>query len=334
MSKITIEQYCNYLYVSQKNYTITNFADHAEEISHDQINRKLKEVKLSGRAMWERGKEDVIDCEDGFLLFDDTVLNKDHSKEIECVRFQYSGNAGKVIRGIGVVSCIYVNPDLDQYWIIDYRIFDPDRDGLTKMDHVSEMLKNVKYSKKLQFQWVLMDTWYASKDLMMQIDRMGKFFMCPIRSNRLVDESNASAPYKAVKDLQWNEQEQRRGKIVKIKGFPGDYKVNLFRVLSSNTRTDYIVTNNAARYSTAGVQNVFSWRWNIEEFHREVKQLTGIEKCQCRLGRIQRNHIHCAILVWMQMKKTARQAGLTAYNLKDGLMKDYLKFWLKNMVFA
>jgi hypothetical protein len=34
----------------------------------------------------------------------------------------------------------------------------------------------------------------------------------------------------------------------------------------------------------------------IEEFHRELKQLTGVEACQCRKARIQRNHFACALL--------------------------------------
>ncbi|VEP14936.1 hypothetical protein H1P_30012 [Hyella patelloides LEGE 07179] len=32
-------------------------------------------------------------------------------------------------------------------------------------------------------------------------------------------------------------------------------------------------------------------RWKIKEFHRELKQLTKIQSCQCRQARIQRNHI-------------------------------------------
>ena len=35
-------------------------------------------------------------------------------------------------------------------------------------------------------------------------------------------------------------------------------------------------------------------RWKIEQFHRELKQTTGIEKNQCRKARIQCNHIACA----------------------------------------
>ena len=48
------------------------------------------------------------------------------------------------------------------------------------------------------------------------------------------------------------------------------------------------------------MQKVCKVRWQIQEFHRELKQLTGIESCQCRQGRIQRNHIACAILVWLK----------------------------------
>jgi hypothetical protein len=62
------------------------------------------------------------------------------------------------------------------------------------------------------------------------------------------------------------------------------------RVAVSTDRTDYIVTNDLSQNSTDVVQQVCKIRWKIEEFHRELKQLTGIESCQCRKARIQRNH--------------------------------------------
>jgi hypothetical protein len=71
-------------------------------------------------------------------------------------------------------------------------------------------------------------------------------------------------------------------------------------------------------------------RWKIEEFHRETKQLTGIEGCQCRMGRIQRNHIACALLVWSHLKDLAYQSGRTIYRIKHGLLQDYLIQQLKN----
>jgi len=68
------------------------------------------------------------------------VLDKSFGPEIEPTRHQYSGNEKRVIRGVGVVSCVYVNPTTEHFWVIDYRIFDPDTDGFTKIDHVREML--------------------------------------------------------------------------------------------------------------------------------------------------------------------------------------------------
>jgi hypothetical protein len=50
-----------------------------------------------------------------------------------------------VIKGIGVVTCVYVNPEMDQFWLIDYWIYDSDADGKSKLDHVQEMLTNVVY---------------------------------------------------------------------------------------------------------------------------------------------------------------------------------------------
>ena len=39
-----------------------------------------------------------------------------------------------IVKGIGIVNCIYVNPKTLQFWVIDYRIFNPDNDGLSKVD--------------------------------------------------------------------------------------------------------------------------------------------------------------------------------------------------------
>jgi len=58
-----------------------------------------------------------------------------------------------------------------------------------------------------------------------------------------------------------------------------------------------VATNDLSEDSTDVVQQVCGIRWKIEEFHRELKQLTGVEACQCRKARLQRNHIGCAMLV-------------------------------------
>lgn len=68
-------------------------------------------------------------------------------ESIELVRRQYSGAEHRVIRGIGLISCIYVNRITGQFWVIDYRLYEPDGDGKSKLDHVQEMLKGAVYAK-------------------------------------------------------------------------------------------------------------------------------------------------------------------------------------------
>ena len=327
--KFTKLDYCQYLFSSQINYTITNLAEHLENISHDKINNYLKNDKLTPRLLWDNVKNLVEVDEDAYIIFDDSVLDKRYSEEIELVRRQYSGNEHGIVKGIGVVSCIYVNPKTLNFWVIDYRIFNPDSDGLTKVDHVKNMLQNLVYHKLLPFDTVLMDTWYAVNNLMLYIDSLDKIYYCPLKNNRLVDDTFGQEKYKRVELLEWNNEDLECGKIIKIKAFPADKKVKLFRVTISTDRTDYIATNDLSQSLTDVVQKVCKIRWKIEEFHREIKQLTGIESCQCRKARLQRNHIACAMLVWLRLKNLAYQTGQTVYQIKHNLLSNYLIQQLK-----
>jgi hypothetical protein len=327
---VTRLDYCQYLLVSQINYTLTNFADHCEQFSHDAINRYLCGERITPRLVWENVRGQVVLTPRGYVLFDDTVLDKNASFAIELVRRQYSGNAKAVIKGIGVVTCVYVNPALDRFWLIDYRIYDPDGDGKSKLDHVREMLASIVYQKQLPFEAVLMDTWYATRDLMLFIESLQKFYYCPLKDNRQVDDSGGTSPYRRVDSLAWSTEALAHGKTIKIKGFPKDHKVRLFRVEVSTHRTDWVVTNDQTQDATEATQEACGFRWKIEQLHREGKQVTGLERCQCRKARIQRNHIGCAFLVWVRLKELAAQTGRTVYQLKHGLLDDYLIQQLKS----
>ena len=327
---VTRLDYCQYLLVSQINYTLTHFADHCEQFSHDAINRYLCGDRITPRLVWDNVRAQVVPTPQGYVVFDDTVLDKNFAKAIDLVRRQYSGNAKTVIKGIGTVTCVYVNPHLDQFWLIDYRLYDPDGDGKSKLDHVRDMLLNVVYHKQLPFAAVLMDTWYATKALMLLIDSVQKNYYCPLKDNRQVDDSSGAQPYQRVDALTWSPAELAQGKTIKIKGFPKDHQVRLFRVEVSTHRTDWVVTNDPTQASTEATQEACGFRWKIEQLHREGKQVTGVERCQCRKARIQRNHIGCAFLVWVRLKALAVQTGRTVYQLKYGLLDDYLIQQLKN----
>jgi hypothetical protein len=105
--------------------------------------------------------------------------------------------------------------------------------------------------------------------------------------------------------------------------------VKLFRVAVSTNRTDYVATKDLSQSSTNVVQEVCKIRWEIEDFHRESKQITGIESCQCHKARLQTNHIACAMLLWIRLKNLAYQTGQTVYQNKHRLLSNYLIQQLK-----
>jgi hypothetical protein len=325
--KVTTQMYGQFLVNTPINVTGTYFADTAGGFAHDRVSDFLKHSKLTPRIIRDKALSEIPQSPHGFILFDDTVIDKDFSFDIEMVRSQYSGNAHDVIKGIGVVTCVYYQPDTDEFYAIDYRIFDPERDGQSKLDHVWDMLDGLK-ARNVAYGYVLMDSWYAVTELMVHIDDLGKIYYCPLKDNRLVDDTGnpngGKKAYKPVSQLEWDQVTLDQGKIVKVKGFPGPMKVKLFCVQVATNRTDYVVTNDLTQGSADGVRKASAIRWKIEEFHRELKQTTGIEKCQARKGRSQRNHINLCMQAWMVMKTAARAANVTIYEQKNKPLRDYV----------
>ena len=69
---------------------------------------------------------------------------------------------------------------------MDYRIYEPEGDGKTKNQHFREMLLRALSDKGLQAQTILFDSWYAAVDNLKLIERLGRYFVTTLKSNRLV----------------------------------------------------------------------------------------------------------------------------------------------------
>jgi hypothetical protein len=196
-----------------------------------------------------------------------------------------------------MVNCVYVNPEREAFWEIDYRIYDPANDGKDKHQHVEEMLLDclMRADKgELAFKGVLMDTWYATTKLMLLIWRSHKLFYCPIKPNRAVSELAPKVEkytYQQAQTLLWTQEEEEFGKAVHLREFPQGMELKLFRVAISTDSTEFIVTNDEGPLDAMAVREAHGCRWKVEQFHREIKQVAGVEECQCRSARAQRNHI-------------------------------------------
>lgn len=222
---------------------------------------------------------------------DDPVLAKNYSARIELGRRQDRGKAKAVLKGIGGVTCVYGNPGRDQCWVMDSRMDDPAGDGHRKLDHVPERLTTGVYQTALPFPAVLRDTWDATKDWMLFLESVQPHYDGPLKDNRPVEDAGGQRPYPRVESRVWNEAALAPGQRIKIKGFPKDHKVPLFRVALATHRTEWIVTTDRTQHSTVATQPACRSRWKLEPWHREGQHVTGLERGQCRNARIQRNHI-------------------------------------------
>jgi hypothetical protein len=315
---------CPYLLVSQINDTLTHFADHCEKGSHEARNRSLRGERITPRLGWENVHGQVVLTPYGSGVFDDTVLAKHSSLAIALGRSPSRGNAQAVIQGIGVVTCVSVHPAPAQCWLLDYRIYDPDGEGKSQLDHVRERLTTGVEQKPRPLQAVLLDPWYATQDLRLFMASWHPVYSCPRKDNRQVEDTGGERASQRVAAREGSADARAHGKRIKRQGFPKDHKGHLVRVEVSPHRTDDVVTNAQAQAATEATPEAGSCRWQSEPLHREGTQVTGLARCQCRMARIQRNHSGGAFLVWVRLKELAVLTGRTVDQLKQGLLDDYL----------
>jgi hypothetical protein len=339
--KITKRQYVEYLLATPVNYTGSNLAAHLDpRVSHDAVSDFLRREHVTARHLWELARSHIHDTEDAYLILDDSVQDKRYSRKIEVAQRQWSGAEGGIVRGIGVVNLLHTSapeagaPEAGgEFCPIDFRIFAPEHDGKTKHEHAREMLQRAFYDKAIQARTVLFDAWYAAADTLKLLHRAKRVFVTTLRSNRVVSLSK-EAGYVSLDEIEWTDERMRMGVSVKLKRVP--FRVQLFKVVASDGDIEWLITNRPAldaelgrelssTRTTQGVQEENAVRWRVEQFHRELKQLTGSAKCQSRKQRAQRNHIACCYHAWLSLKVSAARMAQTRYAAKAGLLAEYLR---------
>ena len=320
---ITKKQYVEYLVSTPKNCTCTYLAEHLEDVSHDVITDFLHQKRFLPREVWKLVKDRIADSKDACLIVDDSVHDKRYSRAIALVRAQYSGNEHRVVRGIGVVSLVHSGGKDNDFYPIDYRVYAPDVDGKTKNHHFQEMFVNALDQKQILARTILFDGWYASAENLKVIHRRKRTFFTTLKSNRLVSVSKEQG-YVHLADLEWTSDRMTHGILGKLKEVP--FTVRLFKLVAPDGDIDWVLTNDLAETLTAQVADDASdVRWQVEELHRGLKQLTGSEKCQCRAARTQRNHLACCYHAWVSLKVKAKELGQTLYALRESLFSHYLR---------
>lgn len=321
---VTKKEYIEYLISTPVNYTCSNLAKHLD-VSHDAATDYLHRENLTARHLWEQVQSLLKDSPEAYLIIDDSVQAKKHARKMDLVKKQYSGNEKGLVKGIGIVNLLH--SDGETYYPIDFRIYAKAMDGKTKNDHFREMLRAAKQDKHIQARTILFDSWYGSWQNLKLVNDLGMVFFTPLKSNRLVSLSKETG-YVHLDEIEWTPQRLQDGLVVKLQKVP--FLVRLFKIVAPNGNIDWIITNSQLPLSADDVQNEKAICWHVERFHRELKQLTGIEKCQCRKQRAQRNHIACCYQAWLAIKVKANALGKTLYALVGDLFYEFLRAELRN----
>lgn len=269
-----------------------------EQLSHDSLSRWLQSQHFRPRELWSLVEKNIDIKEPCLLIADDSVLSKTRSKKVDLVHYQYSGNAHDVIAGIGLVNLLWHSLDTKESIPVDYRIYDKPTDGKTKNTHFCEMLKLAK-QRGIVPDAVVVDAWYSSLKNLKAIRSLEWTWVCGLRKNRIVNRNQN------LEELDIPDE----GLKVHLRGYGWIW---VYRFVAKNGRIDYIGTN-LENPTRDAVKAIVDARWSIEVYHRELKQTCGIERCQARTGRAQRNHIFLAIAVWFRKHRLRCRELVTLY---------------------
>lgn len=313
--------YIHFLIAAQKVFSNTEAARSHPEAetngpAHDAYTRLLYRIQSDGDALWQE-VQGCVQLTSGVLVIDDSTLDKPYARAMDLVTRHWSGKHRQVVMGINLISLLWT--DGDAHWPCDFRIYDRPNDNLTKNDHFQHMLKKAA-ERGFQPELVVFDSWYSSLENLKQVRNLKWQWLTQLKSNRLVDPHDAgNLPISLVVI-------PMHGLIVHLKGY-GFIKV--FKIAAPNGGVEYWATSDLQMNVEQLAERVLQ-SWQIEEYHRGIKQFCGIERAQHRLAIAQRNHIGLALRAFLRLEYHRLQTGISWFETKTSIIREAVRAYLAN----
>jgi putative transposase len=315
--RCTPENYIDFLVASPGPVSCTEAARvHPEgpfAPAHDSYNRLLNRLEPDPEALWVEA-EPLVEKAKGALVIDDSTLDKRRAKHIGLVTRHWSGKHNKPVRGINLITLLWT--DGDRKLPVDYRIFSK-ADDKSKHDHFWEMLLMAK-GRGFSPKYVLFDVWYASLDNLKQVRGFGWHWLTRLRGDRVVSP---------------DDRRQRRldevaacaaGTVLHLRGYG---LIKVFRIVTPDGDMEHWATNDLGM--DEGTRRHYAEvSFAIENYHRELKQSCGVERCRVRDARAQRNHIGFAVRAFLRLEWHFFTTGVSAFGAKMGLVRDAVRSYL------
>ena len=316
--KVFPQDYIDFLIATPKGYSGTEAArvqpSQPDPPAHDAFTRLLARVEPDPDTLWAEARTQVR-RDDGVLVVDDSTLDKPYARAIELVTRHWSGKHHAVVRGINLVSLLWT--DGDRHIPCDYRIYNKGADARTKNDHFGDMIRGA-YARGFKPRCVVFDGWYSSLDNLKLIRNCGWVWLTRLKSNRLVNKDREGT--RALEHTTI----AATGTDVWLTGFG---LVKVFGIATPDGGTAYWATNDLGMTDLTRVQ-LAEFSWAIEHYHRGIKQCTGIERCQCRTARAQRNHIGLALRAFLRFEAHCFATGISWVEAKTAIIREAVRDYL------
>ena len=315
--KVGPEDYIQFTLATPRAYSAAEAArvqpERPDPPAHDAFTRLLHRLEPDPGHLWVEAAPRV-ERTAGLLVLDDSTLDKPHAKAIELVTRHWSGKHRAVVRGINLVTLLWT--DGDRHVPCDYRVYDK-ADGLTKNGHFADMLR-AAYARRFAPACVAFDGWYSSLDNLKLVRHCGWHWLTRLKSNRRVDLARQGP--RALS-----------GVAVAAAGtevwLPGYGLVKVFGIAAPDGGTDSWATSDLGMTDLTRRQYA-EFAWAIESYHRGIKQCTGVERCQCRSARAQRNHIGLALRAFLRLEAYCFARGVSWVEAKTAIIRQAVRAYL------
>jgi len=311
--------YTDYLITQNGKASSTGLSSMLDNIiSHDQITRFLNKKTYDSKDLWEYVKKHAFkkcSCDSGVLIFDDTISKKPHSKENDMISWHYDHAEGRCLKGINILTSFYNGAKIQLP--IGYELIKKDeeyvdaktgkkkrRAKISKNEHFRNHLKKCT-KKDINFEYVLADSWYSSKENMQYISSLKKKFVLGVKSNRLFKmyDENSKKCTGDYSQLSNYDLKANRSYLIKLKGCkePLNLLKKVFKNGDGSVGTLYIVSNDL-ELNSAALYAIYQKRWIIEDFHKEIKNHASLSKSPTKTVKTQSNHIYMSFVSYCKLE--------------------------------
>jgi hypothetical protein len=302
-------------------------------VSHDRVQRFLAGRELTSADVWRLVKPHVRAVQDdrGVLIVDDSIAEKPYTDENDIVCWHYDHAKDRTIKGINFLTVMYhaqgVSLPVGFALVAKTEHYIDKKDGKSKRR--SPVSKNEYYQQLTQsavanqipFKYVLNDVWYASADNMLFVKHtLHKEFIMPLKANRKVALSLAdkqAGRYVRVDTLALEPQTAREVYLEQV-----DVPLLLVKQVFANddgsTGLQYLVTSDTT-LSYDDITTLYRKRWNVEPYHKSLKQNASLEKSPTQTVRTQTNHFVAALCGYIKLELLKDATKLNHFALKSKL---------------